>query len=39
MSWEEEDEFWYTHDFNDDVMVEDEETAAAFFKALGIKRG
>ena len=38
MSWEEEDEFWYTHDFTDDVLVEDEETAA-FFKVLGIKRG
>ncbi len=42
MSWEEEDEFWYTHDFTDDVMAEDKETAAAFFKTLsiiGIKRG
>ena len=37
MSWEEEDEFWQTHDFTDDVLVEDEEAAAAFYKGIGIE--
>ena len=35
MSWEEEDEFWRMHDFTSDVLVEDEEVAAAFYESVG----
>ena len=35
MSWEEEDEFWRMHDFTSDVLVEDEEAAAAFYESVG----
>ena len=37
MTWEEEDEFWQTHDFTDDVLVEDEEAASAFYKGIGVE--
>lgn len=38
MSWEEEDQFWATHDFAEGVLDEGPEVDAEFYKTLGIER-
>jgi hypothetical protein len=38
MSWEEEDEFWQSHDFAEGVLESGPEVETEFYKLLGIKR-